>query len=55
MISAVQRWQYYCLKCGTTRDGLLDRPHGIGGYSWACPDCKSHDIGSYSMPPEPKL
>lgn len=39
-------WEYFCINCGTERHGALDRPHGMGGYSWSCPDCGSHDIGS---------
>lgn len=38
--------QYFCKKCGYEREGQLDHPAGIGGYSWACPQCKSHDIDS---------
>lgn len=38
--------QYFCRQCGYERDGLLDHAAGIGGYSWACPQCKSHHIGS---------
>lgn len=38
-------WQYFCNACGCKRGGLLDHPVGIGGYSWACPECKSNDIG----------
>ena len=34
------KYQYFCTKCGTTRDSLLDHPAiGIGGYSWNCPRC----------------
>ena len=40
------KWQYFCRKCGYERDGLLAHEHGIGGYSWSCPQCKSYDIGS---------
>ncbi len=41
-------WQYACARCGNKRDGLLDRKHGIGGYSWACPECGSHEITSWA-------
>jgi len=34
------KYQYFCTKCGTERDSLLDHPAiGIGGYSWNCPRC----------------
>lgn len=48
---AAKCWQYYCRNCGNLREGLLDHPHGIGGYSWACPECKSHDISSRMATP----
>lgn len=38
---------YYCKDCGNERDGLLDHPAGMGGYSWHCPQCKSANIGSF--------
>src|SRR5688572_28047723 len=38
--------QYFCNRCGTKRKGLLDDAVGIGGYSWACPECGSHDVSS---------
>lgn len=40
------QWQYFCKQCGYERQGLLPVPWGIGGYAWACPECKSHDIDS---------
>jgi hypothetical protein len=40
------QWQYFCKRCGYERQGLLPVPWGIGGYAWACPECKSHDIDS---------
>lgn len=44
-------YQYFCKQCGYERDGLLDRPVGIDGYSWACPKCKSHDVDSRKIEP----
>ena len=35
----LKQYQYYCKKCFTTRQGLVDMPAGIGGYSWNCPEC----------------
>ncbi len=32
-------YQYYCTLCGYEREGLLDSPAGIGGYSTTCPQC----------------
>lgn len=49
--SAKTLWQYFCRKCGYERVGLLDHPHGIGGYSWSCPECGSYDIDSKPSPP----
>lgn len=46
-------YQYFCRQCGYERDGLLDHAAGIGGYSWACPKCKSNDIGSREVIPCP--
>ena len=33
------KYQYFCTKCGATRDSLLDHPAESGGYSWNCPRC----------------
>lgn len=33
------KYQYFCTKCGATRDSFLDHPAESGGYSWNCPRC----------------
>lgn len=52
----IKGFQYFCRKCGASRDGLLDEStdgrkldgsQGYGfGYSWNCPKCGSGDIDS---------
>ena len=51
--SAKAAHQYFCTRCGTKRGGLLDHAAGIGGYSWACPECGSHDVSSRIVESQP--
>lgn len=44
-----KQYQYYCADCDCRRDGLLDHPVGIGGYSWNCPECNG-TVRSYEVP-----
>lgn len=47
--SVKKMYRYYCDHCGHEREGLLDMPPGIGGWSHDCPRCKAMIINAHEI------
>lgn len=48
-LSVKTMYKYYCHNCGHERDGLLDTPPGIGGWSHDCPHCKTMIFNAHEV------